>query len=310
MRPRLRWLRWILPALLALAVALYGTASWYMAYQVTLAERKAPEAAPGDFGLSFEEVSFAPRGGDISLKGWYISAGKGQATIIVSHGINSNRADTGIGLLEIARDLGQRGFNVLLFDLRGHGESGGTQVSGGYFERLDVLGAFDFLLGRGVPADKIGVMGFSMGGAIVLLAAGEEPRIQAVAADSAFADVADLIVEETKKRTDAPDWLVPALVPGMTTAARLVYGINMKALAPIRVVARLDYPVLLIHGTADTRISPSHAERMKQASPYQETELWLVEGAEHVKAYRTSPQEYIERVAGYYEERLSIKPST
>ena len=66
----------------------------------------------------------------------------------------------------------------------------------------------------------------------------------------------------------------------------------------------MDYPVLLIHGTADTRILPSHWERMKEASPYGDTELWLVEGAEHVKSYRTAPEEYLERVAAYFGERL------
>jgi len=304
MRPRLRWLRWIAPALLALVLVLYGVVSWYMAYQVTVAERNALEAAPGDLGLSFEDVEFAPRGGEVALKGWYIPSGDAKATIIICHGINSNRADTSIGLLEIARDLGQRGFNVLLFDLRGHGESGGAQMSGGYFERLDVLGAFDFLLERGVPPDKIGIQGFSMGGGVVLLAAGEEPRIRAVVADSAFAGIEDLIVEETRKRTDAPGWLVPALVPGMQVATRLVYGIDIGAIKPARAVTGLEYPILLIHGTNDTRILSSHSERMKQASPHQETQLWLVEGAEHVQAYRTSPQEYVERVAAYFEGRL------
>jgi len=59
MRLRLRWLRWIIPALLALSLILYGVVSWYMAYQVTVAERNALEAASGDFGLSFEDVEFS-----------------------------------------------------------------------------------------------------------------------------------------------------------------------------------------------------------------------------------------------------------
>ena len=55
----------------------------------------------------------------------------------------------------------------------------------------------------------------------MLLAAGEEPRIRAVMADSPFSDVADLLVEEVKRRTDAPGWAVPVLVPGITLAADL-----------------------------------------------------------------------------------------
>ena len=51
--------------------------------------------------------------------------------------------------------MGERGFSTLLFDLRGHGEPGGTQVSGGYFERPDVLGAFHFLRDSGLPQTEL-----------------------------------------------------------------------------------------------------------------------------------------------------------
>ena len=304
MRPKVAWLRWLVPILAVLLVVMYGTVSWYLAYQVTVAERKELEAAPEDFGLDYELVEFQSRLDDVTLTGWYMPVSNPRATIIISHGINGNRADTGIGLLEIARDMGERGFNTLLFDLRGHGESGGTQVSGGYFERYDVLGAFDFLLDRGVPPDKIGLQGYSMGGGIVLLAAGVEPRIRAVVADSPFSDVADLLVEEVKRRTDAPGWAVPLLVPGITLAADLFYGIDLGVLTPINVVEGLDYPVLLIHGTADDRIPAYHSQRMVEASGHPGTELWLLEGVEHVKSYRAVPEEYIDRVAAYFEERF------
>ena len=304
MRRKRAWLRWLVPTLVVVLAVLYGTASWYLAYQVTVAERKELEAVPEDFGLDYELVEFPSRLDDVTLTGWYIPASDPLATIIISHGINGNRADTGIGLLEIARDMGEHGFSTLLLDLRGHGESGGTQVSGGYFERYDVLGAFDFLMDRGVPPENVGLQGYSMGGGIVLLAAGEEPRIQAVVADSPFSNVADLLVEEVKSRTNAPGWAVPALVPGITLAADLFYGIEIGALTPINVVEGLDYPVLLIHGTADVRIPASHSQRMKEASTHPGTELWLLDGVEHVKSYRAGPEEYIDRVAAYFEERL------
>ncbi len=301
----LRWLWWVVLAIMVLLTALYGGASWYLANQVTLAERKALEASPADFGLAFQDVEFPSRRGDVQLKGWYVPArDTAQDTVIMVHGINSNRADVTIGLVEIAGDLSQRGFNVLMIDLRGHGESGGTQVSGGYYEREDVLGAFDFLLVRGVPSERIGLLGYSLGAAVSLLAAVEEPRIHAVVADSPFADISDLIVGETRKRTDAPAWMVPSLVPGMEVAARAFYGIDMGALVPVKVVPKLDYPVLLVHGTADQRILPSHSVQLKAASRNPDTQLWLVDGVEHVKAYRSAPKEYIDRVAGYFQKRL------
>lgn len=305
MRHKLRQLLWTSVTMMVIVLMVaYGTASWYVVSQMTIVERKPLETTPVALGLAFEEVEFPSRRGDVVLKGWYIPANMPQATIIISHNIFGNRADTHIGLLEIARDLGQRGFSVLLFDLRGHGESGGSRVSGGYFEKQDALGAFDFLVEQGESPGKIGLLGFSMGGAAMLLAAGEESAIQAVVADSAFADIADILVGEVQRQTGAPDWLAAVLMPGIKVVARLFYGIPVSAIKPIEAIAGLDYPVLLIHGAKNTIVSSSHSERMKQASPNEETELWLVEEAEHVQAYRVAPQEYIQRVATYFEEQL------
>ena len=99
--------------------------------------------------------------------------------------------------MDLAHRLFEEGYNLLLFDLRGHGSSEGDQISGGYFERWDVLGAYDYLVEeRGVTAGKVGLMGYSMGGVTSILAAVEEPGIAAIVADSPFAAATDLIVQE------------------------------------------------------------------------------------------------------------------
>jgi alpha-beta hydrolase superfamily lysophospholipase len=293
--------------LLAVLIVVYGGTSWYMASQVTIAERYPLEALPDSLGLVAEDVDFTPRGNeqDITLRGWLISVPEALGTVIIVHGVDSNRADPEVGYLEIADGLAERGFSSLLFDLRGHGESGGDQVSGGLFEQEDFLGAFDVLIERGIPADQIGGLGVSLGGAIVLLAAAKEPRLRALVADSTFADLSDLIVAEAKNRTGLPEWLVPGLVPGMTQAGKLVYGIDIKKIAPVEAVEKLPYPILLIHGSADDRILSAHAHRLAEASHSTDTALFVVPGAEHARTYKSSPREYIERVANYFEERFS-----
>lgn len=293
--------------LLAVLLVVYGGASWYMASQVTIAERNPLEALPDSLGLVSEDVDFTPRGNvhDITLRGWLISVPESLGTVIIVHGVDSNRADPEVGYLEIAGDLAERGFSSLLFDLRGHGESDGDQVSGGFFEQEDFLGAFDFLVERGIPTEQIGGLGVSLGGAVALLAAAKEPRLQALVADSTFADLSDLVVAEAKNRTSLPEWLVPGLVPGMNQAANLVYGIDIKKIAPVVAVEKLPYPILLIHGSADDRIEPSHASRLAEASRSTDTVLFVVPGAEHARTYKSSPKEYIVRVADYFEERFS-----
>ena len=176
-----RVLRWSIVVLFILLFIAYGYIAYLMASGVTKAERNLPDRSPTEFGLAYEDVEFPSRGGDISLKGWLIGeAGEGPAVIVI-HGLNTNRAhENG---LRIARSLFDGGYTVLLFDLRAHGDSGGERVSGGFHEKDDMLGAYDFLVERGVSPGRVGVLGSSMGAAIALLGAPEEPGIRAVVAD-------------------------------------------------------------------------------------------------------------------------------
>ena len=190
-----------------------------------------------------------------------------------------------------------------MFDLRGHGSSDGDRVSGGDHERQDVLAAFDYLQGRGVALRDVGVLGVSMGAGTAALALAETPSVDAFVLDSPYADVSDLISQEIGNRSVLPAWSAPLFVPGVKLAARLVFDIDIGALVPETVVADLDYPVLIMHGEADTRVPVEHGIRVHMAS-HIDSELWLLEGLGHVEAFQTYPEEYVERVASYFRGRL------
>ena len=152
---RLRALRLGLSLILLLA-GCYAYVSYAMASGVTTLDRARLDRHPGEYGLPYEDAAFSPRGdewADIVLRGWIIeeerpSDSTEEMTVILAHGLNSNRA--GDGALALTRKLFDLDFRVLLFDMRGHGESDGDQLSAGYFEKWDVLGAYDFLVERGV----------------------------------------------------------------------------------------------------------------------------------------------------------------
>ena len=285
-----RALKWILPILLAVLLLAYGGVSYLMASGVTSAERKELEDHPSNYGLIYESVEFQSRRGDITLEGWYIQAEEPKYTIIFVHGIGGMR--TADNATQLASAFAEAGFNSLLFDLRGHGESGGEQISGGYFERYDVLGAYDFLRARKVPADEIGFIGFSMGAATALLAAAEEPGVQALAVDSPYANVSELIARETARKTPFPEWMTPAFMPGTKLAAKVIYGIDVGELVPEKAVASLGYPILVIHGDADDRIPCEHGIRIHRAA-HPDSQLWLVPGVDHVDTYIDHPDEYV-----------------
>ena len=155
-----RALHWGLSALLLLA-GCYAYIAHAMASGVTTLDRSSLDGNPDVYDLPYRDVAFSPRGdewADIVLRGWIIEkegfAGpQDELTVILVHGLNSNR--TGDNALALTNRLFDLDFNVLLFDLRGHGESDGDQLSGGYFEKWDVLGAYDYLVQRGVPPERV-----------------------------------------------------------------------------------------------------------------------------------------------------------
>jgi pimeloyl-ACP methyl ester carboxylesterase len=297
-------LAFIVPFAMLSLVGLYLVFAFVMVYAATQPQARKPfEQRPEDFGLVYEDVMFKPRGSDLTLRGWFLPGQPEAPFLIFVHGINSQR--TNAKALELASRLViEQGYNVLMFDLRAHGESDGTRVTAGEKERYDVLGAYDYALTRGAQPGRIGLVGQSYGGGIAIMAAAKEPGIVAVVADSAFANVQDKASREIAIRTPIPEWAVSVFMPAANVFGNIVYGINIDDLSPEKDVARLKYPVLLIHGTADTRTPVSHSQRIFAKAP-QGSDLWTPEGVEHTKAFEVHPDEYIQRVGDYLSPRFA-----
>ena len=164
----------------------YAGVSYFIASGVTRAERTEFEDHPTDYGLEYEDVEFVSRKGDVTLMGWYLPSPGCEASVIHVHGISSNR--TSREATRIAAHLVEECFNVLLFDLRAHGTSGGARITGGIDEAQDVLGAYDYLQSRGSHPHRIGVLGRSMGAGAAVLAAAAEPGIRTLVLDSTYAE--------------------------------------------------------------------------------------------------------------------------
>jgi pimeloyl-ACP methyl ester carboxylesterase len=200
-----------LSVLAVLAVVYFGVA-WYVLGEALTAERNPFDHQPEDFNLTFEDIEFSPRGEpDITLRGWIFPTEGALATIIWVHGLDKNRA----ARLSMMRELVDAGFAVLVFDLRGHGESDDVPIGAGFFEMADVRGGIDFLLSeRGVKPGKILLMGESLGAATVLMAGVGESAVVGVYADSGFASLSDVMIGEIAKRTPIPEWGASYSGPG------------------------------------------------------------------------------------------------
>ena len=214
--------------------------------------RVAVPLRPDDYRLAVERVEIRTNDG-VRLAGWFLPR-PGAPAVILLHGYPAEKAD----LLPIASGLAPQ-FATLLVDQRYFGDSGGRATTLGFREREDLKRMLDFLDTRGVPA--VGVFGFSLGGAVALLTAAEDPRIRAIVAYAPFADLKVL-------GRELYGWMWVGRYPfveAMLLWSRLLFGADITRPSPAEAAARVAVPVLLVHSRQDEQIPFRHAERLRAA---------------------------------------------
>ncbi len=291
----------LLAVLAALFAVIYVAASIVVAHRALSAELTPLAECPSDYGLAYEDVEFSPRGGpELVLRGWWMAAAEPRATIIRVHGIDSNRES----LLGFSAAMTTAGFNVLAFDLRGHGQSDHAQMGAGLHERDDVLGALDYVIEqRGARADAVFLHGNSYGGAISLMAGWRDDRVAGVFADSAFASLSELVSQEVSRRTVLPRWAAAALRPGIVLAGRIFQGIDINDVQPAVDADAYDYPLAIVHCRPDERISLSHFERLRSSVRQTPSER-IFDDCPHSDGWRLHAAEYEAMAIEYFEDRL------
>lgn len=252
------------------------------------------DASPASVGLAYQDVSFVSRVDHVMLKGWFLPA-SGDSVLVIVNGGFQNRVDPTVDTLDLAHDLVQKGYNLLLFDLRGRGESTGEGRSLSNIDK-DLGGAIDYVKSRGYPAGKIGIIGFCSGAANACLFASQE-SIGGLVLDGCFTSVRDMVNNQASTR-GIPRIPVDVFVPGVQLAARVFYG--YKAVNPIDVVNKIRCPILFIHEEDDDLISTVDDLELAGKSGSPTNTLWQVEGTAHSRAYQTHPAEYVARVDAFF----------
>ena len=290
-----------------LALVGYCSISYILLSGIASNSYKPLITTPDSSKVNYESVTFTPRGENFKLEGWFISASKPtENTIIFVHGIATNRVSNK-HTLDISYDLTHEGYNVLMFDLRNQGDSEGSFSSAGYFEKYDVLGAFDYLVKqRKIPSEKIAVLGFSMGGATAILASSIEPRIKALAVDSPFADARELIAQETSNATGIPLQLSSLFIPMLKKLASFLYSIDINQMVPEKAARNIKFPILLIHGTSDKRLHFSNSQRIHKNS-HKKSKIVLFPKARHSSSYAHDKGSYLKELLAYFRLRLSTR---
>ncbi|HKI18729.1 MAG TPA: alpha/beta fold hydrolase [Isosphaeraceae bacterium] len=233
----------------------------------------------------------------ITLRGWYLPTHARRHLIVLVHGMWSSWLE----MAALGRDLNERGFDVLLFDLRGHGESDPSRLSLGRRERADIRAVMTWAQTEGFTDDRVGWLGYSMGGSTVLMEAARNPRIQAAVLDSPYGDLPKLLEIQLSKHSGLPGWFNP----GILLAARWVYGVRTDDLVPTRFArAWGERPLLVIHGESDTIVPVSQARELAIAAGASCLTMTLP-GVDHVKGYASNPEGYVRVVGTFFNDHLT-----
>lgn len=223
--------------------------------------------------------------------------------VIFAHGLDDNwRAG-----LTFARRLAESGSNLLLVDLRAHGESGGAWVGASWLDRRDLVAWSRWVVERAGGDARVALMGISMGAASALMACGEEDlpaQVCACVADSPYSDFWNVAVNvvSTGALGTRP---VPA--HPLLDLARLFLrlrrgGYDLARPRPVDAVGRAGFPVLLIQAT-DDRVCPTHmAQQIADAAP-EGSELVSFPSAGHCCSVFADPGRYWDHVLGYLASR-------
>lgn len=250
---------------------------------------------PEKYGLDYEEVTFGT-GNNLELKGWYVPGEKDTKCVILAPGKGGNRWN----VLNYAPFLVKAGYNVLLFDPRSTGLSGGDRYGFGYFESQDLQYAVTFLMNEKRISD-FGILGRSAGATSGLLAGLEDSRIDAVVADSPYANLR-LASKDFGDYSRNP--FLQTFFPVYMFSAKLALGIDIygktNALERIR---EMETPSYFIHGKADEAVGYQNSVKLHERKPAKK-QIWLVPETGHVQAYQNRPEEYGKKVVEFFNSNL------
>ena len=294
-RRSIRWFFWLLGLIVGIVTAL----AFAIAKRLVNPPRPALWATPGDLGLAYDDIQFPAQDG-VRIAGWFIPAAdttrKG-ATIVLIHGWPWNRlgevADdlfsevTGrkpVDLLRLAFSLQQDGFNVLMYDMRNHGQSAAAPpIAFGQDEASDLLGALAYLNARSdVDSERIGAIGFSMGANSLLYALPQTDRIKAgIAVQPMTASV-----YSQKYGRDILGLLSTAVIPLSEFMFQVAGGMYFSAYRPAFAAAGAgNTPVLFIQGNDDPWGDAEDVAQMAEATPNARGPLF-VEASDHFGGYQ------------------------
>jgi pimeloyl-ACP methyl ester carboxylesterase len=220
-----------------------------------------PEITVPDLGIPHEDLDI-PSGAQV-LKGWLLHGERVAGVdaegplVLLTHGWGASYAT----VLQLAIPLVQAGYDVLIFDIRGHGRNAAVPFATVRHFRDDVGAVVEYAHDR-FPMRQLVAAGHSLGAAAVVLAVAKGAPVAGLVLVASPADVLEVTAGYLRSRGFPGRFMVVALRPFWWMRIR---G-SFRGLVPSTAIARVHHPLLIIQAGRDRRVPAEHAERLSMAS--------------------------------------------
>jgi uncharacterized protein len=284
---RKRLLRWITSVIIIVLIGLYIVLPATFGVAAVLPGKAAVGPAPD----GFETIALYTQD-DVILSGWYAPPANG-AAIILLHGAGGSRET----VRRHAEMLTRHGYGVLAFDLRGHGLSTGNTNRLGWQSNPDVGAAINYLQTR-PEVERIGGVGSSMGGEVLLGAAAQYPALRAIVADGATRRSTQELLALPSERPLVRNFTARV----MYATVQILSGEQPPAPLLDSMMEAKDTSFLLIAGGANAL--EVEFNQLFASTVGERARLWIAPGAPHTGAFDRYGSEYEQRVIAFFDETL------
>jgi fermentation-respiration switch protein FrsA (DUF1100 family) len=252
--------------------------------------------------LRREDVSISSKY-DYKLYGTYIRNAKTtKDTMILIHGLGGSRW-TELKYVDMYLD---KGFNILIYDGRAHGFSGGDNVTYGFYEAADLDKWVNWIYTKN-KGGLIGVHGDSMGAATALLHSKineTKGRVNFYISDSAYSDINELFTYRLRQDYNIKvKFVSKVLLFYVDKVNKLRNGFNLVEASPKNAIKDVQTPILFIHGEKDTFVLKEMTENL-YGTKTGEKMLYISPNASHVQSYLTNSNEYMEKVYDFIDNTV------
>lgn len=238
----------------------------------------------------------------LKLHGLYLPREDSHKYAVICHGYGSAPQFGG----RFAAKFYEMGYHVLAPAARAHERSEGEYVSMGWLERRDIVAWVDTLVEQD-PRAEIVLFGVSMGGATVMMTAGEadlSPNVKCVVEDCGYSSVWDEFAAQLKEQFGLPTF--PVLnAASLVTQVRA--GWNFKEASAVEQLKKAKLPMLFIHGEEDTFVPYAMLDVVHEACTSPEKEKLSVPGAGHGEASWEDPEGYWAAVERFLEKYIKTQ---